>query len=227
MLKPLTRRNLAEMAVEAIKRYILQENLHDGDRIPGEEDLAASLAVSRNIIREALTTLAAEGVVSRETGRGTFVREIDRATLAASLPPALGPRATSVKALFEFRLAMELGALEFVVHRITTEELAEMEEILDHYERKQMEGRTPAREDIAFHLALLRATRNDVFMEMAPLIAAGLRERVIADPKALARFTAGPNAVENHRAILLALRRRDVEAAQRALRAHISAEIAR
>ena len=224
MLKPLTRRNLAELAVEAIKRYILHENLHEGDRLPGEEDLAEALAVSRNIIREALTTLAAEGIVSRHTGRGTFVESFNRETLASNLPSRIGPHNASVKALYEYRMAVELGALEYVVLRATETDLSNMDEILARYQRKQNEGKSPAREDIDFHLALLKATHNEVFMETAPLIAAGLRERVISRPENLGRFTPGRNDVRHHIKILEAIRARDVVAAQEAFRSHIIEE---
>jgi GntR family transcriptional regulator, transcriptional repressor for pyruvate dehydrogenase complex len=224
MLKPLTRRNLAELAVEAIKRYILHENLHEGDRLPGEEELAESLAVSRNIIREALTSLATEGIITRQTGRGTFVQPFDREALAGKLPPLIGPRNASVKALYEFRMAVELGALEYVVLRATDEDLSEMDEILQRYERRQMEGKSPAREDIAFHLALLKSTHNEVFLETAPLIAAGLRERVASRPESLVRFVPGRNDVQHHRQILQAIRDRDIVEAQRAFRSHIMEE---
>ena len=227
MLKPLTRRNLAELAVEAIKRFILHENLHEGDRLPGEEVLAESLAVSRNIIREALTTLAAEGIVTRQTGRGTFVQAFNREALAGNLPPLIGPRNASVKALYEFRMAVELGALEYVVLRATEEDLDEMDEILQRYESKQAEDKSPAREDIAFHLALLKATHNEVFLETAPLIAAGLRERIVSRPGSLAHFRPGRNSAEHHRQILEAIRSRDVVEAQRVFRAHIVEENAR
>ena len=195
--------------------------------MPGEEDLAESLAVSRNIIREALTTLAAEGIITRQTGRGTFVQTFDRESLAGNLPPQIGQRNASVKAIYEFRMAVELGALEYVVLRATEEELDEMDEILQRYERRQQGGKSPAREDIAFHLALLKATHNEVFLETAPLIAAGLRERVASRPQSLVHFVPGNNDVEHHRQILRAIRERDVVEAQRVFRAHVVAENAR
>jgi len=224
MLQPLSRRNLAELAVETIKRYILQENLEEGDRLPGEEELAESLAVSRNIIREALTTLAAEGLVVRQTGRGTFVQEFDRQKLAETLPPLIGPRGASARALDEFRIALELGALELVVQHVTDEDIEELGDIQERYERKLAEGKSPAKEDISFHLALLRATKNEVFMEIAPLVTDGFRERVVARPAALGRFTPGENSVERHRDILRAIREHDVVAAQRAMRDHLHEE---
>jgi DNA-binding FadR family transcriptional regulator len=224
VLRPLSRINLADQAAEAIKRYILQEPLSPGDQLPSENELSEALAVSRNIIREALTTLVAEGIIVKQSGRGTFVREFDREQVASSLSTVIGQQGVSPQALDEFRVALEIGGLELVVQRISDEKLEELSRILERYERKQREGKSVAKEDIGFHLALLEATENEGFLELAPLITAGFRERVVERPAAISRSEPGRNRVENHWAILMALQRRDVTAAQEAMRNHFLIE---
>jgi GntR family transcriptional repressor for pyruvate dehydrogenase complex len=220
MLQPLSRINLGDQAAEAIKRFILEEHLKSGDQLPSEMELSEALAVSRNIIREALTTLVAEGIIVKQSGRGTFVRDFDRERVASTLSAVIGQRAVSARELDEFRIALEIGALELSVRRITDDELDHLSCILERYERKQREGRSVAKEDIDFHLALLEATENEGFRELAPLVTAGFRERVIERPAAIRRSDPGRNRVENHWAILHALRSRDLIAAQQAMRAH-------
>jgi GntR family transcriptional repressor for pyruvate dehydrogenase complex len=220
LLKPLSRINLADQAAEAIKRYILQEHLENGDQLPSENELSEALAVSRNIIREALTTLVAEGIIVKQSGKGTFVREFDREHVASTLSTVIGQRGFSARELHEFRIALEIGALELAVRRVTDEKLAHLSRILESYERKQRAGRSVAKEDISFHLALLEATENEGFLELASLVSAGFRERVVEQPAAISRTGPGRNLVENHWAILRALERRDVAAAQEAMRAH-------
>nr|NIO41766.1 GntR family transcriptional regulator [Burkholderiales bacterium] len=119
MLQPLSRINLADQAAEAIKRFILEEHLKSGDQLPSEMELSEALAVSRNIIREALTTLVAEGIIVKHSGRGTFVRDFDRERVASTLSAVIGQRAVSARELDEFRIALEIGALELSVRRIT------------------------------------------------------------------------------------------------------------
>lgn len=224
MLRPLSRINLADQATEAIKRYVLQEQLTCGDQLPSENELSEALAVSRNIIREALTTLVAEGIIVKQSGKGTFVREFDREKVASTLSTVIGQQGVSAKELDEFRIALEIGALELAVRRITDEKLDKLSRILERYERKQREGRSVAKEDIDFHLGLLEATENEGFLELAPLITAGFRERVIERPAAISRSEPGRNRVENHWAVLQALKRRDVKAAQEAMRDHFLLE---
>ncbi len=65
--------SLAERAQDAIMRIIQDMDLAVDNKLPREEALAEQLGVSRTTIRQALNNLAAEGVVSRRQGRGTFV----------------------------------------------------------------------------------------------------------------------------------------------------------
>lgn len=58
---------------ESIVRKIESGALREGDRLPSEEELAASHGVSVGTIQKALAGLAHSGLVSRQHGRGTFV----------------------------------------------------------------------------------------------------------------------------------------------------------
>src|SRR5881628_82147 len=74
-LAPLRRERLMDRAMDAIKQHVISNGLMAGDRLPSEPELAASLGVSRNIVRQALSSLEAVGIVRSEHGRGTFVAE--------------------------------------------------------------------------------------------------------------------------------------------------------
>jgi DNA-binding GntR family transcriptional regulator len=58
---------------ESITRRILSGALGEGDRLPSEEELAASHRVSVGTVQKALSRLAHSGLIRREHGRGTFV----------------------------------------------------------------------------------------------------------------------------------------------------------
>ena len=64
----------------ALAALILAESQRDGagtaaPRLPTERQLATDLGVSRSAVRHAMALLQAEGHVSREVGRGTFLRD--------------------------------------------------------------------------------------------------------------------------------------------------------
>ncbi|TAP42780.1 GntR family transcriptional regulator [Arthrobacter sp. S39] len=68
------RRSLAAQVADSFRQRI-GEDLHPGDRLPGEKDLAVELGVSRTTLRDALQLLWKEGIVVRRHGIGTFIRE--------------------------------------------------------------------------------------------------------------------------------------------------------
>jgi DNA-binding FadR family transcriptional regulator len=76
---------------------ILAESQRDGGRqgtrLPTERRLALDLGVSRSAIRHAMTLLQAEGHVSREVGRGTFLRGVPDAGAAGPVDAPAAPGA--------------------------------------------------------------------------------------------------------------------------------------
>ena len=73
-------RELAELILAESGRA----GLGPGSRLPTERQLAADLGVTRSGIRLALATLEADGLISREVGRGTFLRDAAASALAAA-----------------------------------------------------------------------------------------------------------------------------------------------
>ena len=72
-LQPTARVSLVDQAIEAITRLLAAGEWPVGHRIPPEPELAASLGVSRNTVREAVRALAHVGVLDVRRGDGTFV----------------------------------------------------------------------------------------------------------------------------------------------------------
>ncbi len=67
--------------------------LEPGSRLPTERKLAADMGATRTSIRQALAVLEAEGHISREVGRGTFLRRTPGPAAPGSAAPAAAPRA--------------------------------------------------------------------------------------------------------------------------------------
>jgi DNA-binding GntR family transcriptional regulator len=78
---PLARPTAGDQVADAIRRQIWEGQVRSGDRL-NQEDLAASLGVSRIPVREALMGLEREGVVRMAPHRGAFVEPIDERTVA-------------------------------------------------------------------------------------------------------------------------------------------------
>lgn len=220
LLRPVSRDTLTSQATETIKRFILEENMEPGTKLPSERELSEMLAVSRNILREALSALSAEGIIAKQVGRGTFVEEFDRQAALASLNNNVSDttNVVTVEALKEARAALEIGAAGLIVERITPEDIAALQEIIDRHEAKGREGKSTIKEDIDFHLVLLKAAKNPVIEEMAPLVVELFRRTVAQAPGAV-RYPP-ERIIREHRAILAALEQRDLPAVRAAMRSH-------
>jgi GntR family transcriptional regulator, transcriptional repressor for pyruvate dehydrogenase complex len=219
VLGPISHYTLMQRAAETIKRFILAENLLPGAQLPGERELSETLIVSRNIIREALSALVAEGILARYPGKGTFVRDFDRQRAAESVNAASPTSAAPANAIFEARVALELGALEFIVRRITGEELEKLAAVIDRHELKRQQKKSGVKEDIDFHLVLLQSAKNPVLMDTMPLVTQAFRDTLAAHPGSVARTEEA--VIAEHRSILDALRRHDALGARRCMWVHL------
>lgn len=76
-----SRASAAEQVADAIREQLIKGEIQPGTRLP-DQSIAASLRVSRNTVREAMTILAAQGLVTKELHRGVVVAELGLAELA-------------------------------------------------------------------------------------------------------------------------------------------------
>jgi GntR family transcriptional repressor for pyruvate dehydrogenase complex len=219
VLEPVSHDTLTRQVIETIKRYILQEDLPPGAQLPSERELSEALTVSRNIVREALSALVAQGIVVKQAGRGNFVGEYDQKQLMTSLPLILGERSPSLITFQEARAALEVGAVGLIVERITSEEINELNTLIHLQEQRYGEGKSAIKEDIDFHLTLLKVTHNRVIEDMSPLVIEVFRRTLVEAPSSL---RANPDRIiHEHIAILNGIRRRSVEATRAALIIHL------
>src|SRR5215211_4172091 len=158
-LPTLRRERLMDRAIDAIKQHIIVNSLQAGDRLPSEPDLAASLGVSRNVVRQALSSLEAVGIVRSEHGRGTFVAEIgSTSNVWQHLDFWLDIENLDQRDYVETRSVFDAGVLRLAMRNATAEDLERLAEVV-----RRMEADRPEelrRHHDAFHQALLEATHN-------------------------------------------------------------------
>jgi GntR family transcriptional repressor for pyruvate dehydrogenase complex len=76
-LAPIQSRKIVDVVVERLETQILDGTLHNGDKLPSEEQLAVQLNVGRRSVREALKVLETKGLVEVQSGVGTLVKRTD------------------------------------------------------------------------------------------------------------------------------------------------------
>ena len=193
-----------------------------GGRLPAERELAVQFDVSRPTVREAIIALEVQGLVEVRIGSGAYVL---RRPGSGDVP---GFNITAFE-LTEARLLFEGEAAALAAAQITDDEIAEIEALVRDIanENRQPSGADPRSADGAdreFHIAIARATRNNAVLETVE----NLWNLRYTSPEAAllhqkARTANVKPVVDEHTAVLEALRRRDPAAARAAMRAHLSA----
>jgi GntR family transcriptional repressor for pyruvate dehydrogenase complex len=154
------RERLVDRVIEAIKNYMIGGALQAGDRLPSESELAQSLSVSRNVVRQALASLEAVGIVRTEHGRGTFVAEMGASTnLLQHLAFWLDIDRLSQADYIDAREFFEAGVLARVMRRATDADFQRLAETVDALDDAK-EDELRQRHHDAFHSALFEATHN-------------------------------------------------------------------
>lgn len=217
-------RSQTDVVVHGIREMILGGELGPGDRLPIEKDLAPRFAVSRGSLREGVRALAQLGILETRQGSGTFVTELLPQTLlapvgfVAELQPGASPRD-----LQAVRRILETGAIRTAALRITDEQLAAAADAV-HAGAAALDGAIPdydaaMRADMAFHGVLAEASGNAVLASLIEALASRtVRSRLW---RALVDSAAAADAVEEHRAILAAVRAGDPEAAAVRMAGHL------
>jgi GntR family transcriptional repressor for pyruvate dehydrogenase complex len=219
MLEPLSRDTLTKQATETLRRFILTEDLKPNDQLPSERELSESLSVSRNIVREALSVLVAEGLIVKQPGRGIFVTDFDREAVAPQIAVSFDYNGRSPAALSEARAAVELGAISLIARRITDAELQRLKAINASLEENRRMRRSTIKDDIEFHKLLLESSRNPVLIELIPLLVEYFRLAVFYKPSAI--FHNPERVTFEHSKIIDALEARDAATARQALIEHL------
>lgn len=187
-----------------------------GARLPAERELAVSYNVSRPTVREAIIALEVQGLVEVKVGSGAYVRRLPG---KEDLP---GFNITAFE-LTEARLLFEGEAAALAATQASEEELEEIAALVDAIARENLQADGAERSDREFHLAIARATRNTAIynaIEHLWDLRATSPEAALLHEKA--RSANIKPVVDEHTAVLDALRARDPNAARAAMRAHLA-----
>ena len=196
LVPPLDRTTTGAQAERALRGLILEGTLEPGTRLR-EVQLAASLGVSRNTLREALRGLAEQGLVTHHPHRGVVVTDVTEDDIAD---------------LYRLRQVIESAALPSVAD---VEALADATDAFaDALERRDFVEALEC--DFAFHRALVAALGSS---RLATVHERAQRELRLALLQLDRNYE--PPQVEEHRRIVDALRARDLPRAADALAVHL------
>lgn len=221
MVDAVRKPRLAMQVAASLVTSMVERNLTAGDRLPAERDLAATFGVSRHVVRQALGQLEARGLVTVDHGRGTVVlarpTPEDLASFVANVSESTGaPYDVSLEA----RSVFEAGLADLIVANATEEAVSRLEAIVASLEKALETDQPVGADDVAFHEQLLRCTNNSLLIKTGQRLVLGHLQSHLRS-----NFEHGsdvPEAIdlEEHSAIIAAIREKNVERLRLLLRYH-------
>ncbi len=173
-----SRRNLCGQVVHDLGCQILAGTVKPGTALPQESTLCEVMGVSRTVVREAIKSLAAKGLVESRPKRGTIVRPartwnyLDPEVLDWQAQSDAGGR--HLFHLTEFRQTLEPAAAALAAQRASEGELRLISEACADMERTADSVEAFLAADLRFHTEILHATGNPFFAPVANVISASL-----------------------------------------------------
>jgi DNA-binding FadR family transcriptional regulator len=216
------RNSLAQRVSEDLRRNIIEGGMAAGDRLPSEAQLTERFGVSRTVVREAIASLRADGLVEARQGAGVFV--INNQTHGATPFQAIDTqRISSMIEVLELRTAIELEAAALAASRRSPAQEETIYECYNELGQLIARGEPTAEADFNFHLAIADATNNPRFREVLEMLGRAIIPRTLLQSDAGERTPAVylQQIHEEHRQIADAISARDEQGARDALRTHL------
>jgi len=204
---------LSVEVMNEILRYIGNNALRPGDKLPGEEEMRLALGVSRTALREATRALKDRGLVTPVPGRGTFVSSPGASAVSSAMSSLLLLQECDLSELNEVRRLLEVHLSGLAALQHDSDQLSGIASALQRLKAGSITD-VALEADRDFHVAIAVASGNR--------LAATLVEAMMGAMVELRRrsFEVDKNFDQMHDDLYAAIRSRDADAARRAMNHH-------
>lgn len=205
--------------IKHIKQEIKSGNLKNGSQIYPERTLAENLNIGRSSVREGIKILEIIGLIESKRGGGNYITNDFKNMLCNPLSLAFELQKGKIRDVIELRKMLELSNVEFMVKRVTLEEIQQVEKIYE----KMLDCNDIAKLadlDRDFHLLMMSFSKNILLTTIISAISELLAESITASRgMVLEKF--GKEKIDlDHKMILEALKNRDEEELKKSLSIH-------
>jgi len=208
--------------VEDLGRAIVSSRQPEGSLLPSDSELMERYAVSRTVLREAVKTLSAKGLLQAKARIGTRVRlrsewnMFDPDVLLWHAQNGLSP--SFLVHLGEMRLALEPEAAALAADRRTAEQLEDIEHWLKQMAEPRIGHQAFVAADLGLHLAIAGAAANPFLRSISTLIEVAL-DAMLRNSSPVENPQRLTISIAEHRALVEAIAARKPESARQAMQA--------
>ncbi|MGI5199767.1 FadR/GntR family transcriptional regulator [Streptomyces sp. CA-288835] len=216
---PPGRRRKPELVAEQLLEKMRGGKLPVGERLPSERELAGEYGVSRNAVREALAVLQLSGHVDTRLGDGSYVAEPERVLPEAG--DAGLTAALNINELLQAREALELASALMAIRKATRSDLLKMDalvaEMEEHLEQEDYEAYLRTTMDL--HRAVAAASRTPLLVSLVTELTTRHQNH---EWLLHGQYTPtiGAYSLDVHKALVQAIRDKDVASAYEATTQH-------
>ena len=204
----MNKKPLGARTEDELMKYILQEPVEPGQKIPNEFELAERFGVGRSTIREAVKGLVSRGILEVRRGSGTYVintNSIDTDPLGFG---RIEDKYKLALDLFEVRLMIEPEIAALACRNASSEELKTL---------MYRSGRNHISKDIEFHTWIAGCSKNQVVETLIPVI-----NTAVYTFANLTHHLLMEETLSTHRAVTDAILKRDSVGAKCAMMMHLT-----
>ena len=206
----------ADKVVDLILKYIKDNNLQAGSRLPSERVLVEMFSVGRPAIREATRILSILGIIEIRQQGGMFVADPERRSRLDYFRLYMQSGQISLTEVLETRLILEVECIALAAEHITDEQLDRIGKIISNVSIDDVEGFAEA--DSTLHSVIYASTGNRALQLLMQTISMWT---VISRGFSNSFEEVRQIVHSDHRNIYHALRARDVEKCRESMRQHI------
>lgn len=216
-LSAIKRQNIYEQVVEHLKRYIVENSLRPGDRLPTEAELAETFAVSRQSVREAVKVLESMGLVETRPRYGSRLKALNTTSLTDHLHFVFTLDGATFAELAITRSLIECAFLPTIIQRADDGDFARMRTSIEQMRLSIGSLECFIEADMQFHQAMMAATKNRVMSGFGVILQEFFAKmRSQADPT----IEQQEQSIREHELILKALLEKDLPLASSVMRRH-------
>lgn len=218
--------NLSDQVAEALSAEIHAGRPAVGDKLPSEATLAEQFAVSRTVVREAVSRLKSLHLVESRQGSGVFVKEPGFSPLNFDAGSAISKQA--VIQMVEVRRALEAEVAALAAQRRSAADVKRIHQAIVALDKAVNTGGDGVEEDVNYHRAIADAAKNPFLISTLDYLRQFLRGATRVTRANEARRTDFASQVrDEHAAIAQAIEKGDASGARLAATAHMDNAIKR
>jgi GntR family transcriptional repressor for pyruvate dehydrogenase complex len=211
--------------IQRLEAAMLDGSLPANAKLPAERVLAEQYQVSRNTVREAIQRLGARGLLRSRPGAGVYVTDQLRTGISTPWGELVADHPGVREDILEFRRVLEGATAYFAAQRATSEERANIKDLMQELEQARRDDNRPAEAnaDTRLHEAIALASHNSMFLHLHTSILSMLREHITLNGNGLREIDASvaEQLLQQHRSVAESICLNRPEEARTAMQTHI------